>query len=307
MEYFTVVRPQSVTAKGLFSVLETGLKGLSITEISAEKSAKLVGIGTDGASANIAASGLKGLVEERLDWVFWMWCMAHRLELAIKDALKPTAFGLVDELLLRLYYLYEKSPKKCRELEDIITDLKVCFSFDDAGVNPVCASGSRWVAHKQNAMKRVFSKFGAYTAHLAALAEDRSLKPADRAKLKGYNNKWTDAKYLFGCALFVDLLKPCMIFSKCMQSDEVDILGALNALLKTLKETDKLASKPLEQWLTYAATLAKCTDEEGHKVYQCQKLKKYSEALTYYSSKYEGYCSGVSDQIKSSCPGLTCS
>ncbi len=37
--------------------------------------------------------------------------MAHLLELAIKDALKPTAFGLVDVLLLRLYYLYEKSPE----------------------------------------------------------------------------------------------------------------------------------------------------------------------------------------------------
>ena len=106
------------------------------------------------------------------------------MELAIKDALKPTAFGLADELLLRLYYLYKKSPKRCREIEDIITDLKVCFSFDDVGVKPVRASGSRWVAHKQNAMKRVLSKFGAYTAHLAALAEDRSLKPADRAKLK---------------------------------------------------------------------------------------------------------------------------
>ena len=54
MEYFTVVRPQSVTAKGLFSVLETGLKHLDITE-------KLVGISTDGASTNIMASRLKGL------------------------------------------------------------------------------------------------------------------------------------------------------------------------------------------------------------------------------------------------------
>jgi len=47
-----------LTAKGLFSVLETGLKGLCITEISAEKCVKLVGIGTDGASANIVVSGL---------------------------------------------------------------------------------------------------------------------------------------------------------------------------------------------------------------------------------------------------------
>ena len=66
-----------------------------------------------------------------------------------------------------------------------------------------------------------------------------------------------------------------------------------------LKETDKLASKPLEQWPTYAATLAKCADEEGHRVYHCQQLKRYSQALSYYSSKYEGYCSRVSDQFKS--------
>ncbi len=41
-------------------------------EISAEEYKKLVGVGTDGASSNIAACGLKGLVEGRLDWVFWM-------------------------------------------------------------------------------------------------------------------------------------------------------------------------------------------------------------------------------------------
>lgn len=52
-----------------------------------------------------------------------------------------------------------------------------------------------------------------------------------------------------------------------MQSDEVDILGALNALLKTLRETEKLASKPQDQWPTYAATLAKCTSEGGDNVY----------------------------------------
>ncbi len=299
MEYFTVVRPHSVTAQGLIKVLESGLQGLGIKEISAEECKKLVVIGTDGASANMAARGLKGLVEGRLPWVLWMWCMAHRMELAIKDTLKATAFDLIDELLLRLYYLYEKSPKKCRELEGVTTDLKKCFDFDDAGVKPVRASGSRWVAHKLNAMKRVVSKFGAYTSHIAALSEDTSVKSVDQAKLKGYYKKWTEAKYLLGCSLFIDLLTPCAIFSKCMQSDEVDILGALTSLLKTLKETDKLASKPLDQWPTYATTVRKCTDEEGHTIYQCQRLTKYSEAQTYYSSKYEEYCHSVSHCIKS--------
>ena len=32
-----------------------------------------------------------------------MWCLAHRLELAAKDALKNTSFELIDEMLLKLF------------------------------------------------------------------------------------------------------------------------------------------------------------------------------------------------------------
>ena len=52
-------------------------------------------------------------------------------------------------------------------------------------------------------MKRIISKFGAYTSHLAALSEESSTKAADRAKLKGYLKKWLDAKYLLGCAFLM--------------------------------------------------------------------------------------------------------
>ena len=177
-------------------------------------------------AANIAVSGLKRLVEGQLGWVFWMWCLAHRLELAIKDALKGTTFDEINEMLLRLHYLYEKSPKKCRELEDIVADLKGAMCFDDAGVKPVRASGTRWIAHKLNAMKRLISKFGGYMNHLFALSEDSSVRSVDKAKLKGYHKTWIQAKYILGCALFIDLLSPCAIFSKSMQNDEIDILGA---------------------------------------------------------------------------------
>jgi hypothetical protein len=80
---------------------------------------------------------------------------------------------------------------------------------------------------------------------------------------------------------------------------KVDILGAFNCLLKTFKETDKLAENPLHQWMMYAATLNKCSEEDGNDVYQCQQLQKYSEAQSYYSSKYKKYCHSVSHCIKS--------
>lgn len=301
MNFFTVARPRAVTAEGLFECLQSGLGQLGIEAIDAaeEYCKKLVGIGTDGAAANIASAGLKGLVEKELPWVYWMWCLAHRLELAVKDALNGTSFDFIDEMLLRLYYIYEKSPKKCRELEEIVSDLQGCLEFDDAGVRPVRSSGSRWVSHKLNAMKHVLSKFGAYTNHLAALSEDGSVKAGDRAKLRGFYTRWVDAKYVLGCAVFVDLLTPCAIFSKVMQSNDLDVLGAFTSLLRTVKEINKLSSKSLQQWSTYAATLKKLTEEDGEMVYQCQTLKKFEQAKRLYESHHQEYCFSVTSCLKS--------
>ena len=84
----------------------------------------LIGGGTDGASVNIAEhSGMKGKLQKQLPWLYWTWCYAHRLELACKDAFSSQLFKDIAEVLLRLYYLYAKSPKKSRELADIVEDL----------------------------------------------------------------------------------------------------------------------------------------------------------------------------------------
>ena len=54
-------------------------------------------------------------------------CLAHRLELSVEDALQSTFFGTIDDVLLRLYYIYNKSPKKCHQLQDIVHELKYCL------------------------------------------------------------------------------------------------------------------------------------------------------------------------------------
>ena len=139
MSYLAVDRPK-VDAQGLFDCLESGLGRLGIQDIVAKQCKMLIGIGTNGTSANVAAGGL---VEKQVPWLYWSWCLAHRLELSVKDALKGTSFDLIDDMLLRLYYIYEKSPKKCRELEEVIKDLQQFIQFEDSGTKPVRASGSR--------------------------------------------------------------------------------------------------------------------------------------------------------------------
>ena len=44
-------------------------------------------------------------------------------------------------------------------------------------------NGSRWVTHKLNAMRRVLSKFGAYTNHLTSLSQESSVRSSDQEKL----------------------------------------------------------------------------------------------------------------------------
>ena len=43
--------------------------------------------------------------------------MAHRLELAIQDTLKDMFFDEVDDMILRIFYFYQKYPKKLGELK----------------------------------------------------------------------------------------------------------------------------------------------------------------------------------------------
>lgn len=69
---------------------------------------KLVGFGSDGGSV---AGVLRGYLEADIPWVVVFWNLAHRLELSLKDTLKSTFFLKIDEIIMRLYYLYEKSPK----------------------------------------------------------------------------------------------------------------------------------------------------------------------------------------------------
>lgn len=132
-------------------------------------------------------------------------------------------------------------------------------------------------------MRRILSKYGAYTNHFIALSHDHTVKSTDRAKLHGYCNQWVDAKYLLGCVVFIDVLTPCAIFPKVMQSDELDILAALTSLLQTIKETEKLSSLPLVQWPVYSATLKKLEEENGKKVDQ------------YYARHYEEFCVKVKE------------
>ena len=65
----------------------------------------------------------------------------------------------MDEMLLRVYYLYEKSPKKCVELNEIVSELRQCLEPTDlpvkGGNRPLGACGTCFITHKVVALRRV--------------------------------------------------------------------------------------------------------------------------------------------------------
>lgn len=245
--YFSVRQPISTNAEGLYQTL---IKAFEYMHIS-DWERKLVGFGCDGASVNIAPNGLRGCLEGAVLWIVSFWCMAHRLELAIKDALKGTYFDEVDEMLLRAYYLYKKSPKKCRELDDVVASLKECLDESamphNKGNRPIRACGTRFVSHKVAALERFIERYGAYLAHLTSLTEDPTVKAADKQRIKGYILRWRNSKMVLGCALFRDLLKPAATLSKVLQDDQLSIIDAIEAVVKTNKVIESLNTLPFEE------------------------------------------------------------
>ena len=78
---------------------------------------KLAATSMDGASVNMGKyTGLAARLKELAPWITAVHCFSHRLELAAEDAFNATFFTQLDEMLRQLFSLYQKSPKRLREL-----------------------------------------------------------------------------------------------------------------------------------------------------------------------------------------------
>ena len=78
---------------------------------------------------------------------------------------------------------------------------------------------------------------------------------------------------------------------------QLDELAALTSLLQTIKETKKLKSLPLAQWLS--TTMKKIKEENGEREYQCHSLKKFDLAEAFFISHHAEFCTKVTEYLQS--------
>ena len=118
--------------------IESEFKDIGVT--SFEK--KLIGFTSDSASVNCGEqNSMKKILHEKSPWLVFIWCMAHRLELALAEAFRNTEFETIDNVLLRIFYMYQKGLKKLREIRELCDIYKEAMIFDEAGIKPLKASG----------------------------------------------------------------------------------------------------------------------------------------------------------------------
>lgn len=179
-----------------------------------------------------------------------------------------------------MYFVYEKSPKKCRKLQEVVEQLRECLDETEmptkGGTRPLRACGTRFITDKVTAVARLVDLFGAYVSHLTILSEEPGVRAADRQKLKSYKSN-----VLQGCTVYHDLLKPAANLCKVLQEKVLCVVQAIEAMMKMKEAVDKFKHTAVEDLPTMKKVLMRIKREEKWVTYQNVDLKPFEQGLEY--------------------------
>ena len=184
----------------------------------------------------------------------------------------------------------------------VVASLREYLEFTDLpkerGNRPIRACGTCFISHKVAAIGRFLDHYGAYIAHLTTLLQDSSVRAVDRQKLKGYLLKWRGIILVVGCALFYDL-ELAALLCKGLQDDEVCIVGALEAILKTAQEIQSLQNTAFENLPTVRKVIARVQRGSGFETtYQGATLAQYDDGIAFLQAHENEYTQSVVSCLK---------
>ncbi|KAJ8300626.1 hypothetical protein KUTeg_022145 [Tegillarca granosa] len=149
--FLKFVSPESTTSEDIHAAIVEALRDDEIDM------AKLVGITSDGASNMFGIKKrVTALLKKSHPAIVTTHCLAHRMELAVKSAVKQVSNKLYDRAMtlpLSLYYFYKKSSKQKKQL---VRTFKICKL---PCVLPMRVGGSRWVPHTIAAINAFFRSY----------------------------------------------------------------------------------------------------------------------------------------------------
>ena len=220
VKFFSIVTPEHVHTDGLKECIENTFHQIGI--VSLYKC--LANLSVDGASVNTGIhNGLGVKMRELAVWLSTIHCFNHSLELAVKDTFNTTFLKEVDNMLLKIFYLYQRSPMRLREL-------KMFGEMYDQLIPKPCKSyGTRWTAHKVKAMEIALKNYGIYIKHLELLANTDS-EALKCAEIEREAKKWKNGKFPIHLAIYLDALIPLKVISLGFQKEKYDPTEAVRCI-----------------------------------------------------------------------------
>ncbi|KAJ8300350.1 hypothetical protein KUTeg_021869, partial [Tegillarca granosa] len=253
--FLKFVSPESTTSEDIHAAIVEALRDDEIDM------AKLVGITSDGASNMFGIKKGYSTAKKSHPEIVTTHCLAHRMELAVKSAVKQVSNKLYDRAMtlpLSLYYLYKKSSKQKKQL---VRTFKICKL---PCVLPMRVGDSRWVPHTIAAINAFFRRYQAIVMQLDNASHGN---PKD----EGLSNMAQDMNIKTYLMVLKELLGPLNNLSLFLQRDDTTLADAY-LMLESTKDN-------IQTYGNDNSTQLKDLCETG--MYKGRKLKGQSPKLAY--------------------------
>ncbi|VDI55336.1 Hypothetical predicted protein [Mytilus galloprovincialis] len=197
---------------------------------------KLVAVSCDGASVMVGSrSGVATLLCKDQPALITLHCMAHRLELTLKDAAKKQQLfnKAISVLAMGLYYFYRNSYLNRSMLKTTYAALQQ--KEDQKLLIPCRAGGTRWIGHQLRAVTNLLRSYKFICNHLEQLCETSEQVSSDsKSKAKAFL-KLLKSKDIVCLLMFLtDLLTPLRRLSLQLQDRTCSVGRQHSALRATI-------------------------------------------------------------------------
>lgn len=200
---------------------------------------KLVGFGSDGANVMVGKNnGVAALLKREQPCLQSVHCMAHKLELAFKDALKNVeTYTSLSRFLLSLYLFYHQSPLNR-------SNLKATFrALDLPSAIPSRTGGTRWLPHLAKALQKVIRGYPAIMLHLSQMSQ-QSGSEDQKAKARNFLNILRRRHIVVLIHLMMDVVQLLSYISLAAQARAATIGDVYHTMQSATRTLQKYKTRP---------------------------------------------------------------
>ncbi|KAF5281765.1 hypothetical protein FQR65_LT14560 [Abscondita terminalis] len=251
--FLTLIELDGATAVEIFDSLMSFL--LSVGLNKEFLSYYLISVTSDGASVMLGCrAGVAVLLKAQFPNIIIWWCLNHRLELSVGDAVKAVAsINRMTSFLDKLYTVYHASPKNARQLKECAKMLELQL----LKIGRVLSV--RWVASSFRTVSAIWEDYEALVLHFQLRkSTGNDTEKATRSTFEGLHRKITSVEFVLDLGLMCDALQELSELSLDLQKKDIDLYTAhvkIECLIDVFERRGEIPGPYYEKALEAAKTL----------------------------------------------------